>query len=434
MSTDFECVIKLNDVSKVYRLYEKPIDRLKESFSLTSKKYHNEYYALKNVSLELKKGETMGIIGKNGSGKSTLLKIITGVLSQSSGEINIKGKVSALLELGAGFNPEYTGIENIYLNGTILGLSKEEIDAKIESILEFADIGDFVNQPVKMYSSGMFARLAFSVSINVDPDILIVDEALAVGDVRFQLKCYNKFRELKEKGVTILFVSHDINAVRNFCDSALWINEGVVFEQGDATQVTSNYIEYMNQLSKNEAGQNSMGTSSKSGVALTENNIERSDFKPLNRWGSSPDSIRYVEMFNEKKKKVDSISTGQYIQIDIIFYVSEIMDLEHLSIAVSIKNKVGLDLVVSTTFDNERFQINKSGNYARVSFEFYNYLTPGEYVLVAAIEDRKNTIPEYYDYIEGAKYFQVTSDKILFGVMNVPVIHKINYLELENDV
>lgn len=235
-------VIKVKNVSKMYRLYDKPIDRLKESLNLFGKKFHKEFYALEDICFEVNKGETIGIIGKNGSGKSTLLKIITGVLTQSSGDVEIRGKISALLELGAGFNPEYTGIQNIYLNGTMMGYSKDEIDRKIDDILEFADIGDFVHQPVKTYSSGMFARLAFSVAINVDPDILIVDETLSVGDVFFQNKCFAKFEELKERGITILFVSHDTGSVKQLCSKVLWINDGTQMSFGETKEVCEMYM------------------------------------------------------------------------------------------------------------------------------------------------------------------------------------------------
>ena len=204
-----DIAIEINNVSKVYKLYDKPIDRLKETISLTKKSYHKDFYALNSINLKIKKGETVGIIGKNGAGKSTLLKIITGVLTPTSGDIKVYGRISSLLELGAGLNPEYTGMENIYLNGTVMGMTKEEVDERLQDVLDFADIGDFINQPVKTYSSGMYVRLAFSVAINVNPDILIVDEALAVGDARFQAKCYQKLEVLKDHGVTILFVSHD---------------------------------------------------------------------------------------------------------------------------------------------------------------------------------------------------------------------------------
>ena len=219
--------IKVEGVTKVYNLYRNSQERLKEILSITGKKYHSEYYALNNISFSVNKGETFGIIGTNGAGKSTLLKLITGVATPTSGQIMVNGKISALLELGAGFNPNYSGMQNIYLNGTMMGYTHEEMEAKIPAIVDFADIGEFINQPVKTYSSGMFARLAFAVAINIEPEILIVDEALSVGDVFFQNKCYKKFEELRKKNITVIFVSHDIGTVKQLCSRVLWIEHGV---------------------------------------------------------------------------------------------------------------------------------------------------------------------------------------------------------------
>ena len=218
--------IQVQHLTKMYKLYEKPSDRLKESLGLSRKKKYREHYALRDVNFDIEEGECVGIIGTNGSGKSTILKIITGVLSPTEGEVKVNGRISALLELGAGFNMEYTGLENIYLNGTMIGFTEEEIDARLDDILAFADIGDFVHQPVKMYSSGMFVRLAFAVAINIDPEILIVDEALSVGDVFFQAKCYHKFEEFKKQGKTILFVSHDLSSISKYCDKVVLLNKG----------------------------------------------------------------------------------------------------------------------------------------------------------------------------------------------------------------
>ena len=227
-----ENIITVSDITKIYRLYDKPIDRLKETLSPGKKSRHKDFYALSGVSFDVKKGESVGIIGTNGSGKSTILKIITGVLTPSLGEIKVNGKISALLELGAGFNNDYTGIENIYMNGTMMGFSKKEMDAKLPEILEFADIGDFVYQPVKSYSSGMFVRLAFALAINVEPEILIVDEALSVGDVFFQAKCYHRMDELREKGTTILMVTHDMGSVMKYCDRVILLNRGKKVAEG----------------------------------------------------------------------------------------------------------------------------------------------------------------------------------------------------------
>ncbi len=248
-----EFAIRVKNVSKMYKLYNRNRDRLIESLGLSKKKRYAEHYALKNVSFDIKKGETIGIIGTNGSGKSTILKIITGVLNPTQGEVEIDGRISALLELGAGFNMEYTGVENVYLNGTMCGFSKEEIDARLQDILDFADIGEFVHQPVKTYSSGMFVRLAFAVAINIDPEILIVDEALSVGDVFFQNKCYHKFEEFKKQGKTILFVSHDLGSINKYCDRVVLLNKGDVLAEGEPADMIDLYKQVLvNQFEEEE--------------------------------------------------------------------------------------------------------------------------------------------------------------------------------------
>ena len=236
-----EYAIQVQNVEKMYKLYDKPTDRLKESLGFSKKKRYKEHFALNNVSFNVKKGETVGIIGTNGSGKSTILKIITGVLNPTGGNIVVDGRISALLELGAGFNGEYTGIENVCLNGAMIGFTKEEIDEKLQDIIDFADIGDFINQPVKTYSSGMFVRLAFAVAINIDPEILIVDEALSVGDVFFQAKCYHKFEEFKKMGKTILFVSHDLGSIGKYCDRVVLLNKGKKLNEGTPKEMIDIY-------------------------------------------------------------------------------------------------------------------------------------------------------------------------------------------------
>ena len=250
MSEDI--AISVENVSKIYKLYNKPSDRLKEV--LGSKRITvREHFALSDVSFQVGRGETVGIIGTNGSGKSTILKIITGVLNPTGGNVAIEGRISALLELGAGFNMEYTGVENVYLNGTMMGFSNEEIDAKLDDILSFADIGDFVNQPVKTYSSGMFVRLAFAVAINIEPEILIVDEALSVGDVFFQSKCYHKFEEFKRMGKTILFVSHDLSSISKYCDRVILLDKGHKRAEGAPKQIVDMYKKLLvNQLHEDD--------------------------------------------------------------------------------------------------------------------------------------------------------------------------------------
>ena len=236
-----EVAISVKDVSKMYKLFDKNSDRLKDALGFSKKQLYKEHYALHHLSFDVYKGETVGIIGTNGAGKSTILKIITGVLNPTEGELEINGRISALLELGAGFNPEYNGIENVYLNGTMLGFTKEEIDERLPKILEFADIGDFVYQPVKTYSSGMFVRLAFAVAINIDPEILIVDEALSVGDVFFQAKCYQKFEDFKRDGKTILFVSHDLGSISRYCDRVILLNKGEKQSEGKPKDMINLY-------------------------------------------------------------------------------------------------------------------------------------------------------------------------------------------------
>ena len=248
-----DIVVCVQNLSKCYQIYDTPRDRLKQ-FVLSKlgrvlgrapKSYCREFWALKNISFEIKKGETVGIIGRNGSGKSTLLQLICGTLFPTSGIVETKGRIAALLELGSGFNPEFTGRENVYLNGAVLGLSKEEIDARFDAIAAFADIGDFIEQPVKTYSSGMFVRLAFAIQANVDPEILIVDEALAVGDAYFVHRCMLRFNELQKSGTTILFVSHDANSVRNLCSRAIWLIDGGIRDEGNASKVVDAYLAHL---------------------------------------------------------------------------------------------------------------------------------------------------------------------------------------------
>jgi teichoic acid transport system ATP-binding protein len=244
--------ISIKNVSKCYHMFDKPRDRLLQGLSRGKKQYYREFWALRNVSFDIHKGETVGIIGRNGSGKSTILQIIAGTLLPTDGNIERQGRVAALLELGSGFNPEFTGRENVIMSGAIMGLSNKEILERMPLIEKFAEIGDFMDQPVKLYSSGMYVRLAFACAINVDPDILVVDEALAVGDMQFQLKCIDKMKSFKKEGKTILFVSHDVYTVRNFCDKAVWMMDGQVHLRGDVNTVTERYMDFMQYASETE--------------------------------------------------------------------------------------------------------------------------------------------------------------------------------------
>ncbi len=275
-----QLAIEVKDVQKIYKLYDKPSDRLKEAFGLGRKKKHKLHYALKGVSLNIYQGETVGIIGTNGSGKSTILKIITGVLNPTVGEVNVNGRISALLELGAGFNMEYNGIENVYLNGTMMGFSEKEIEAKLPDILAFADIGDYVYQPCKTYSSGMFVRLAFAVAINIEPEILIVDEALSVGDVFFQAKCYHKFEEFKKMGKTIIFVSHDLSSISKYCDRVYLLNQGELLGEGGPKEMIDAYKQVL-------VGQYAVPTRQENQDLLNDEELQRAAGQQAGRKSSS---------------------------------------------------------------------------------------------------------------------------------------------------
>ena len=289
--------IRVEDVCKVYKLYDKPSDRLKDALGLVRKNRFKEHHALNHVSFEVKKGETIGIIGTNGSGKSTILKIITGVLSPTSGEVEIDGRISALLELGAGFNMEYTGIENVYLNGMMMGFSREEMDARLDDILKFADIGDFVHQPCKTYSSGMFVRLAFAVAINIDPEILIVDEALSVGDVFFQAKCYKKFEDFKAHGKTILFVSHDISSVAKYCDRVILLNKGDKLAEGNAKDMINLYKKVLLKNSDKIAGGKILENDASDGKKLWKSNYQLNP--DVNEYGTGEAEIIDFALIDE---------------------------------------------------------------------------------------------------------------------------------------
>ena len=299
---DKDVVINVKDVTKIYRLYDQPIDRLKEAISITHKNYHRDFYALNHINFKVRKGEAVGIIGTNGSGKSTILKIITGVLTPTLGEVNIKGIVCALLELGAGFNNDYTGIENVYMNGTMMGFTKEQMDAKLQEILDFADIGDFVNQPVKNYSSGMFVRLAFAMYVAMDPEILVVDEALSVGDVFFQAKCYHRMDELRRNGTTILMVTHDLGSVMKYCDRVVLINKGEKISEGQPGEMVDLYKKIL-------AGR--FTEEDKNNIKKQQELQNASDFIDEQNFGVDSVGAKAMEEQNESKRVV-SETTAAY--------------------------------------------------------------------------------------------------------------------------
>ncbi len=404
-------MIKVKNLTKMYKMYKSPGERVKEV--LFPKKYEGKipgFFALRDVSFSIEKGETVGIIGKNGSGKSTLLKILTGVISETSGEKVMDGTVSALLELGAGFNGEYSGIENIYLNGMIMGIPREVMKERIDEICDFAEIGDFINQPVKNYSSGMFVRLAFAVAINTDPEILIVDEALAVGDYRFQAKCYNKFEELKEKGKTIIFVSHDIDAVRRFCTRAIWLDGGRVIMDGDVNSVSSKYMEF---ITSNETDAMAVINKQKE----EKEKVSEKEFDPINRFGTDIGAIKNVRIF-KAGKETEIFDSGDEITVEVTVDIPKNANLKDTGLAISLKDKNGMDLVVFALHDYDMRFKNTGRNM--VTFKFNAFLNNGEYTLTTGLEHREMLPISYFDYIEGSAYIKILTDREYFGVLKEP--------------
>ena len=407
--------IKVSHLTKVYKLYDKPIDRLKESLHPLKKQYHKDFYALNDVSFEIKKGETVGIIGKNGAGKSTLLKIITGVLTPSSGHVHTNGRISSLLELGAGFNPEYTGVENIYLQGTLMGYSKDEMESKVDEILAFADIGDFVYQPVKSYSSGMFARLAFAVAINVEPDILIVDEALSVGDMRFQQKCFLKMKRLRENNTTILLVTHDINSLRKFADNSLWIDSGKIKMFGETEAIANAFISYMVyekskvninhteekiDLEKNRWEKVAIDNYEiKDGADILGTNLEIIDFLKIKRTSKE---------YNGDEKVIFKLK---------VFFEK---DVENLMIGIAIVDKNGIVISHLNTmlYDNSDIKINTNEEYI-FTFEFtLPNLAKGYYSFYTNIVDGNYSLNTSLAMLNGICGFEVFPSKYIFSELN----------------
>ncbi len=381
--------IRVSDVTKVYRLYNRQRDRLWESLGLDFKKNYKEKRALDHVSFEVKRGETVGIIGTNGSGKSTMLKLITGVLTPTSGNIEVDGRISALLELGAGFNMEYTGIENVYLNGTMIGFTKEEIDERLQSIIDFADIGDYVNQPVKSYSSGMFVRLAFAVAINIDPEILIVDEALSVGDVFFQSKCYRKFEDFKREGKTILFVSHDLSAISRYCDRAILLNQGDKVYEGTPKEAIDIYKKVLvDQFHKGTGTADSKDGSSTAGSKDGEDGKSREkmwkdDFPEnpsLVEYGEKNAEIIDYGLYDEKGLPTSNFLKGSAFTVRMRIRAKETV-LEPI-FAFTIKNLKGIEICgTNTTMEKIPVATMHDGDEHVVTFTQKIDLQGGEYLL-----------------------------------------------------
>lgn len=382
-------VIKVEDLSKTYKVFDSRVKKIKNLINPFSNSTYREFYALKDVSFKINKGEIVGIIGNNGAGKSTLLKILTGVAYPSSGEVEVNGRISSLLELGTGFNPELTGIENIYFNGSLMGLTTEEIDNVVDDIIKFADIGEFINQPVKHYSSGMYARLAFAVSINVNPDILIVDEILSVGDVGFQQKCMKKFEEFKRLGKTILYVSHGLETVQQYCEKAIWLENGRVVEIGPAFDVVENYFR------KLSAGVNN------------SNELNKKEFVKLN-------------CIKTKNDKTD-FKYGEKIEFELEYEVFK-ENLTNPSVTIELRKsyrKPGEfrnadQFICSINSNVDNFVIPWKKGVNKISFCFDNIMVKqGNYYLDVIFSESQNLVS--FETVQAAINFNINNSNVSKG-------------------
>ena len=423
-----QVAIRVEHLSKVYKLYDRNRDRLKEALHLGKNIRCREHYALNDVNLEVHTGETVGIIGTNGSGKSTILKIITGVLNPSAGEVTINGRISALLELGAGFNMEFTGLENIYLNGTMIGFSEEEIDAKLQDILEFADIGDFVNQKVKTYSSGMFVRLAFAVAINIDPEILIVDEALSVGDVFFQNKCYRKFEEFKKQGKTILFVSHDLSSISKYCDRVILLEQGKKIGEGAPKEIIDMYKKVL-------VGQLEQQADTTKSQKLG-NGKKWKDQMQLNpacdAYGSGLAEFEDYCAYDEGGTITNTIIKGESftVKVKVRFFEA----IQDPIFAVSIKNMQGTEITgTNTMFEKITTGMPKAGDVMVATFTQEMNLQGGEYLISLGCVGYRDGSFTVYHRLYDVFNLTVISDKNTTGFYDMDSVVTVRTVEQQQD-
>lgn len=418
--------IVVNNISKCYRIYERPHDRLKQSIYRGRKQFYNEFWALKDISFQIKKGETIGIIGLNGSGKSTLLQIIAGTLTPSSGTIEVNGRITALLELGSGFNPEFTGTENIFLNGAILGISQEEMKEHFKQIVDFAEIGEFIDQPVKTYSSGMYVRLAFAVQAIVPKEILIVDEALSVGDAKFQHKCINYIKKLREQGVSILFVSHDMEAVKRICNYSYVLEKGQFIYQGSPSDVTNWYLAHISNGTDNSMASSTESTGS---IEILQQN-QLADIKEETarecekvfkyfRHGDGNARILEVKITNENGNQSDVVQIGKSNKISCLFQAN--CDLQESVVGFYIRDRLGTDILGTNTFqENTSIPPVKNGSKVLVEFQFPVQLRPGYYSITCAIAYNQYE-QKYLEWIDNVLVFQVVDDRpgrVVFGLID----------------
>lgn len=442
-----EIAISLKNVSKCYRRYAHPADRLKEIL-LPGKSRAEEFWALQNINLEVHKGETLGIIGQNGSGKSTLLQIIAGTLTPTKGEVQVNGRVSALLELGSGFNPEFTGRQNVFFNGQILGLSQEEIQSKFDGIAAFAEIGDFINQPIKTYSSGMVVRLAFAVVASTEPKILIVDEALAVGDAKFQARCMKRIRQLREQGVTILFVSHDCSSVKMLCQRAALMHRGRVLEIGEPKEVVNHYIALLSSdvdeiNESNDIAEVATPESVSNGEVThssSESDVIAEIFAPgnlksneeptlskeddfgsgkinsaLHRHGNKLATIQDVKITSFNNKEIKKVETGGLIKIRI--WLKAIASLSDLVIGISLRNLMGLVIYgTNTRLMDVQVPSLTEEQILLVSFQLPCYFNKGVYTITIGLHSEEGLS---YDWIDEVVVFEVNNSNQCEGFVDL---------------
>jgi len=435
MSSDL--AIRVRGLSKCYHIYDKPQVRLKQSLWRGRKRFYREFWALRDVSFEVARGETVGIIGRNGSGKSTLLQLLCGTLAPTSGEIEIHGRVAALLELGAGFNPEFTGRENVYMNATLFGLTSSEIDARYDEIAAFADIGDFIDQPVKTYSSGMFVRLAFAVIAHVDADVLVIDEALAVGDVFFTQKCMRFLRRFRENGA-LLFVSHDIGAVTNLCQRALWLQNGECKKQGSAKDISEAYLEafYLEQQGFQEPKEKI----EKPKIQVKERQVDprlelinrtnlRNDIQIFAfdeqavSFGMQGASIEFVGLLNEAGKIIHYVVGGEWVSLVIDVRAHQV--LSGPIVGFSLKDRLGQTLFGDNTYLSYKdapLEV-KDGEAFTARFDFYLPILPvGDYsVAIAVAEGSQEQHVQHVWMHEGLILKSLTSS-VCTGLVGVPML------------
>lgn len=409
-------VIKVSDVWKKFRIYHDRGLTLKEKILFRNRNKFEDRWVLKGINLNIKKGETVGLIGENGSGKSTLLKLLTKIIYPNRGQIEIYGKVSSLLELGAGFHPDMTGRENIYTNASIFGLTKSEIDKKLDDIIAFSELEEFIDNPVRTYSSGMYMRLAFSVAINVEPDILLIDEILAVGDANFQKKCFDKLQRFKKDNVTIVFVSHDLNAIEKLCDRAVWINNGIIEENGEPYIITKKYLQYI--INKNEKSftnidQNMSQVDEK--INVTINKVDNEKEIKSERWGNKNIIIYEVSVEDEAGKK-HNFYTGDNIIIKIKYKKN--VEVDNIGFGIAIKRADNIHCYGTNTFiDNFPVDVNELADMGEVKCIIENLsLLEGTYFLDVAVHDKNGLA---YDYITNVYQLNVNSDIKDVGIMRL---------------